>query len=73
MSHTAPPLALIAPNDSSSAYLRDIMAHILRVHPTRTETGLDDILRDTPKRGQDVERTAIVTVECANEESGFAI
>jgi hypothetical protein len=73
MSHTAPPLAFIAPNYGPSAYLRDIMAHVLGVHPTCAETSLDNILRDTPKRGQDVERTAIVVVECADEESGFAI
>jgi hypothetical protein len=51
MSHTTSPLALIAPNDCPGAYLRDVMAHILRIHPTCAKRSLDNILGDTPKRG----------------------
>jgi hypothetical protein len=73
MSHTASSLALVAPNDGSSAHLRDVMTHVLRIHPTSSKASLDDILWDAPKRRQYVERTAIIAVKCADKESGLAV
>jgi cytochrome b involved in lipid metabolism len=72
MRNTTLLLALIAANDSTSADRRDVPPNTLGVDAS-AETSLNNILRDVPERGKDIERTTVVAVESANKESRLAV
>ena len=66
-------LALRGSDNSSSAHFRDHFADAGGVEGCVAEASADDVLGDGPEAGQDVEGAAVVAVEGAEEEGGFAV